>query len=424
MSFNYALSQEIYGGIPWMMDSFSFMTMSAILKNSRNNVSLELPDIKYNSPQLLNSETRVITSPFGNGWEPGQLENNDDFSGVGIINLDGVITLSGGMSSIGMEQLSNMMLLMAQDKIMVGFVVRSNSGGGSSTAVGTMSDAILEVRAMGFPVYASIKKGGMAASACYGIISACEKIFSEDGMNIVGSVGTMVQFEGREANTTDKDGVKYIRLYATKSVRKNEDFEKALNEDHYDLLVNDLLDPVNDNFIAKILNNRPQLQGSNFDDGHTLFSKDAIGTFIDGIASFTEVISMVESVSKTESNSNNNNSNSNKMTKAELKQNHPELYSEVVAEGVSVEQGRVASWMAYNEADPKAVAEGISSNKEITPAQSHGFLVAIAQKGRVTALVSDNANPIVSKETTTEPVTEKSAAQLEIEAASDFKLKI
>ena len=224
MSFNYALSQEIYGGIPWMMDSFSFMTMSAILKNSRNNVSLELPDIKYNSPQLLNSETRVITSPFGNGWEPGQLENNDDFSGVGIINLDGVITLSGGMSSIGMEQLSNMMLLMAQDKRMVGFVVRSNSGGGSSTAVGTMSDAILEVRAMGFPVYASIKKGGMAASACYGIISACEKIFSEDGMNIVGSVGTMVQFEGREANTTDKDGVKYIRLYATKSVRKNEDF--------------------------------------------------------------------------------------------------------------------------------------------------------------------------------------------------------
>ena len=30
--------------------------------------------------------------------------------------MDGAITLSGGMSSIGMEQLSSMMLLMAQDK--------------------------------------------------------------------------------------------------------------------------------------------------------------------------------------------------------------------------------------------------------------------------------------------------------------------
>jgi ClpP class serine protease len=424
MSFNYALSQEIYGGIPWMMDSVSFMTMSAILKNSRNNVSLELPQIKYNTPQLLNSETKIITRPFGNEWSPGQLDNNEDFSGVGIINLDGAITLSGGMSSVGMEQLSSMMLLMSQDKRMVGFIVRSNSGGGSSTAVGTMSDAILEVRAMGLPVYASIKKGGMAASACYGIISACEKIFSEDGMNIVGSVGTMVQFEGREANTTDKDGVKHIRVYATKSVRKNEDFEKALNEDHYDLLVNDLLDPVNDNFIAKILNNRPQLAGSKFDDGHTLFSKDAIGTFIDGIASFTEVISMVESVSKIESKSNNNNSNSNKMTKEELKQQHPTVYSEVIAEGVSNEKDRVGSWMAYSEADPKAVAEGISSGRSITATESNQFLVAIAQKGRLNAFSADNAVEIVSKETTTEPIAEKTAAQLELEAASDFTIKI
>lgn len=424
MSFNYALSQEIYGGIPWMMDSISFMSMSAILKNSRNNVPLELPQIKYNTPQLLTSETRVITRPFGNEWAPGQLDNNESFSGIGIINLDGAITLSGGMSSIGMEQLSSMMLLMAQDKRMVGFVVRANSGGGSSTAVGTMSDAILEVRALGIPVYASIKKGGMAASACYGIISACEKVFSEDGMNIVGSVGTMVQFEGREANTTDKDGVKYIRLYATKSVRKNEDFEKALNEDHYDLLVNDLLDPVNENFIAKILNNRPQLSGSKFDDGHTLFSKDAVGTFIDGIASFTEVISMVESVSKIESNSNNNNSNSNKMTKEELKSQHPALYSEVIAEGVNNEKDRVGSWMAYSEADPKAVAEGIASGKAITATESNQFLVAIAQKGRLNAFVADNTQPISTKETPTEPVVEKTAAQLELEAASDFNIKI
>lgn len=428
MSFNYALSQEIYGGIPWMMDSISFMTMSAILKNSRNNVSLELPQIKYNTPQLLNSETRVITRPFGNGWEPGQLENNDNFSGIGIINLDGVITLSGGMSSVGMEHLSNMMMLMAQDKRMVGFVVRANSGGGSSSAVSTMSDTILSVRGMGFKVYGSVKKGGMSASACYGILSACDKIFSEDGMNIVGSVGTMVQFEGREANTTDKDGVKYIRLYATKSVRKNEDFEKALNEDHYDLLVNDLLDPVNDNFIEKILSNRPQLSGSKFDDGHTLFSKDAIGTFIDGIASFSEVISMVESDSKTYISNNNNNPNSNKMNKAEIKSAHPASYAEIVAEGVaqgvSQEKDRVASWLAYQEADPKAVAEGIASGEAISSSQSHKFLVAMATKGKVADLKSDNAPDVVSKETETEEVStsKADAAKKEIESAFDFKI--
>jgi len=422
MSFNYALSQEIYGGIPWMMDSVSFMTMSAVLKNSRNNVSLELPQIKYNTPQLLNSETKIITRPFGNEWSPGQLDNNEDFSGVGIINLDGAITLSGGMSSVGMEQLSSMMLLMAQDKRMVGFIVRSNSGGGSSTAVGTMSDAILEVRAMGLPVYASIKKGGMAASACYGIISACEKIFSEDGMNIVGSVGTMVQFEGREANTTDKDGIKHIRVYATKSVRKNEDFEKALNEDHYDLLVNDLLDPVNDNFIAKILNNRPQLAGSKFDDGHTLFSKDAIGTFIDGIASFTEVISMVESVSKIESKSNNNNSNSNKMTKEQLQSEFPAVYSEILQEGVSQEREMVAGWNAFKGIDAKAVEAGIASGLPIKQSEVNSFIVKATQVKAVNDLKSDNAPDIVTNETSTEGDTELSAKQKEAKAAFNFEL--
>ena len=316
------------------------------------------------------------------------------------------------------------MLQMSKDSRIKGFVIITDSGGGSSAAVTLMQDAINEVKQT-TPVYSLIEKGGMAGSAAYGIISASTKIYSEDGMNIVGSAGTMIQFSGKPNGTVDQDGEKHITLYATKSTAKNKDFEEAIENDNYKLIVSNLLDPVNENFLQSIITNRPILKGSNYDNGHTVFSKDAVGTFIDGIASFDEVVSMILSdTPKLESNSNNNNSNSNKMTKAELKQNHPELYSEVVAEGVSVEQGRVASWMAYNEADPKAVAEGISSNKEITPAQSHGFLVAIAQKGRVTALVSDNANPIVSKETTTEPVTEKSAAQLEIEAASDFKLKI
>lgn len=418
MSFDYKLAKEIYG-VPWSVDKVSFMSLSSILRNLQNGVALDVPEVKLNSISLLEvtSETRLIK----NTWN---LNNSDSFDGIGIINLNGPITKNGGASSYGTKDLSKSMLQMSKDARVKGFIIVTDSGGGSSAAVGLMQDAINEVKKTK-PVYSVIEKGGMAGSACYGIISACTAIYSEDGMNIVGSAGTMIQFSGKPNGTVDQDGEKHIVLYATKSTEKNKDFEQAIEKDNYKLIVENLLDPVNENFLQSIISNRPALQGSNYDNGHTVYSKDAVGTFIDGIASFDEVVSMILSgTPKIESNSNNNNSNSNKMTKEELKSQHPALYSEVIAEGVNNERDRVGSWMAYSEADPKAVSEGIASGKAITSTESNQFLVAIAQKGRLDAFSADNAQTISTKETPTEPVVEKTAAQLEFEAASDFNIKL
>lgn len=414
---NFPLAKEIYG-TPWSVDSVSMLHLSSILKNLQNGIALDVPNTKLNSISLLEikGETRIINEE----WD---LLNKDSFEGIGIINLNGPITKSGGMSTFGTKELSSSMLQMSKDSRIKGFVIKTDSGGGASSAVQIMVDAINEVKQI-VPVYALVEKGGMAGSAAYGIISACTGIYSEDGMNIVGSVGTMIQFSATPHGNVDTNGEKTISLYATKSTAKNKAFEEAINNDNYKLLINELLDPVNENFISTVVSNRPLLKGTNFDDGHTVFSKDAVGTFIDGIASFEEVVSMILSDSSIESNSNNNNSNSNKMTKEEFKQQHPAVYSEILAEGVSNEKDRVGAWMAYSEADPKAVAEGVSSGKPITSTESNQFLVAIAQKGRVANLASDNIAPIISKETPTEPIVEKTAAQLEIEAASDFNLKI
>lgn len=424
---NFALKREIYGGTPWMVDPISFMALSSILKDSQSGVQMELPQIKYNTPELINasSETRIITRPFGNEWAPGQLENKESFEGIGIINLDGPITLSGGASSIGMEQLSSMMKLMSLDSRMVGFIVRSNSGGGSSSAVDTIGDTIKEIDQK-IPVYGSIKKGGMAASACYGILTNCRKIFSEDAMNIVGSAGTMVQFEGRKANTQDPDGVKHIRIYATKSVKKNESFEQALNNDNYEPIINNLLDPINEHFLSKQLTNRPQLAGSNYEDGHTLFSKDAIGTFIDGIASFDEVIGMVLSESKiTENPKININSKSNKMNKAELKSAHPETFNEILSEGVNAERERVMSWMAYSQVDSEAVEAGIKSTLDISPSQRENFNVKMQQGQFLANMVAESAPAVVtapSQTTVTEEETETQKVDSEwMEAAKSIK---
>lgn len=414
---NFALKREIYGANAWCIDALSYGSLSQILKDNRNGVVLELPETKYNSPQIYNAITRTIQY----GW---QLNNSDEFEAVGVINLNGAITLSGGESTVGMEQLSQNMLFMSKDKRIKAFIVLANSGGGSSSAVQVMKDTINQVKKTK-PVYGLIKKGGMAASACYGILSSCQKIYSESDMNIVGSLGTMIEFSGYAANTKLESGEKIVRLYATKSVNKNKAIEEALNNDNYELLISEMLDPINENFLKSIIQDRPQLSSATWDDGAHHFSKNVIGTFIDGIASFDEVVSMLETESKIVVNNVNKvkfNSNS-KMTREEIRSQFPQVHSEIVNEGVTQERERVASWMTYQVADPEMVAQGIESGKAITPSQREKLMVKMNSQTMLEAMKNDNPKAVVTAETTA-VATEEKPEDVEQEKVNSLYAKI
>lgn len=415
---NFALAREVYGIGTWSIDSKSLPAMLQILANSKNGQTLDLPEVKYNSISFLKFKSDDLEDDVEDYAECEQEDLSDDVQGIAVVNLNGAITVDGGMSSDGMTQLSEEMLQLSKDDNIKGFLIYTNSGGGSTMAVEIMTDAIAEVRKTK-PVFGLIRKGGMACSAAYAIISSCEKVYSESEMSYVGSCGTMVQFEGREANTTDSEGEKYIRLYATKSIKKNEDIEQALNKDNYKLIVDNMLDPVNERFLNLIENNRPILKGTDFSDGHDAFAKDSIGKFVDGISSKQEVLKMVLSKTKKNTNTSINQNSNSKMTREELNQSHQDLLNSIIQEGVTSERERVNSWMAYYEADPTAVMAGIKSGKAITQSESHGFLVAMASKGKVNALGADNAPAVVTEPTA---VVEQPNLDSEAEKAFDFNL--
>ena len=419
---NYALAREIYGLTPWLVDAHSLPGLLGVLNNVN---SLEIPEIKLNSVFIYDpiNATKLVYSE----WD---LKYNDDadLEAVAVINLNGPITLNGGESSFGMAQLAAKMLRLNSDSRVKAFIIYADSGGGASGAVKVMSDTINTIKQIK-PVYGCIQKGGMAASACFGILSACDKIYSEDGMNIVGSAGTMIEFAGRKANSEDKDGRKYIRLYAPKSKRKNEGFEEALNNDNYEILVDDLLKPVNESFLALIESNRPILKGTDYDEGHTKFSKDAIGTFIDGLKSFEDIVSEIlsdEKITKT-NDSTFHNLNNNNMTKAELLQKHPVLYNEIYNEGVTsgttAEADRSGAWMAHFTTDPTAVVAGIESGKAITSKQTQEFIVKLASKKQLDDLGDDSPGSVI----TAEAKKQADAAATELEqhyAGIDSKLNL
>jgi len=407
---NFQLAKEIYGLTPFCVDSFTLPAMLAVLSDVKNGIKFDtLKDIKNDSFDIVfNSEDRLIRRTY-------ELENQDEFNGVGIVKINGPILMGGGASTLGMLDVSKNVLSMAKDNRVKGFIFDMDSGGGSTAAVEIMVDTINEVKAMDKPVYVLISKGGTLASAAYGIASAADGIYYQSDMSMVGSLGTMLQTEGRAANS-EKEGVKYIRLYATKSVLKNKPIEEALNNDNYTLLVNELLDPVNERFISTLQENRPKLTNEQL-NGNAIFAKDDTGVYLDGRSTMEDLFQKII----TNNNITNINFNSKTMTKQELKNTHPELFSEVLAMGVTAESERVQSWLAHSETDSKAVMEGIESGLEITNSQREKLLVKSSKMRNIAEMESQSAKDFQTGESTLDAGL--SAEQKELNEAFNFKLK-
>ena len=398
MSYNYSLAREIYSQA-WLVDGLTYSALTSLLKSVKSG-NHQTAEEQLNSVSAL-SDFKLIQNLE-------QLDNSESFEGIGLININGVIISDSTSSTRGMREIASQSIKMAQDKRIKSFVLYANSGGGASGAVEIMTDAISYIQNdLGKKVVAFIPQAGCAYSAMYGIISACSEIYSAHEMNGFGSVGTMIEFDGKAHGSVDSDGYKTVRLYATKSVQKNKSFEDAINTDNYEMIVSEMLDPINERFINLVQTNRPQLKGTNFDDGRVVFAKDAIGTYIDGIKSFSAVISEMQQ------NTNTLIINNNKMTVSELKQNHPETYNSIFSEGVKSEQDRVGAWMAHSKTDLEVVSKGIESNEPISNAIREQLFVKANEQKHLANFQADSAEAI--------DVPESGAPQSQEDLAKSFK---
>lgn len=399
MNYNYSLAREIYSQA-WLVDNMSYSALTSLLKSIKNGTNIA-SDEKFNSVSTL-SDFKLIKSLE-------QLNSSESFEGIGLININGVIISDSTSSTKGMREISAEAIQMARDNRIKSFILYANSGGGASGAVEIMTDAISYIQNdLGKKVIAYVPQAGCAYSAMYGIISACSKIISGHEMNGFGSVGTMIEFEGRAHESLDADNNKMVRLYATKSVMKNKSFEDAINSDNYEMIVSEMLDPINERFINLVHTNRPQLKETSFDDGRIVFAKDAVGTYIDEIKSFSEVVSELQQ--KTTSTLINNN---NKMTVSELQQNHPDTYNAIFNAGVKSEADRVGAWMAHSKTDLEIVSNGIKSNEPISSAIREELLVKANEQRHLENLQEDSPKNVV--------VPESGEPKSQEELAQDFK---
>jgi ClpP class serine protease len=220
-------------------------------------------------------------------------DNSKNEDVIAIHRLEGVMTLDDQWCGYrGTKTVMNAMLEADEDPSVIAHIMNINSGGGQSISIDPFEEHFSKLTK---PVYASVDY--MAASAAYGIASFAKEIYAEQAHAIVGSIGTMISFAGFPANAQSSEGLRYVRLYASKSTEKNGTFEKALNGDYAPLIQKDL-DPTNERFLAMIKRNRSVIT-EEFLDGTDTEASNAIGTLVDGVMSLNALIEKVFSENKT-----------------------------------------------------------------------------------------------------------------------------
>lgn len=115
----------------------------------------------------------------------------------------------------------------------------------------------------------------------------------------------------------------------------------------------------------------------------------------------------------------------NKMTKDQLKRDHPELYAEIFGEGVAAEKDRVDSCLVFAEVDLPGVKAAIESGKNLTSKQMSEFSLKIMSAASLKKIEGENAPGVDTPEdTSTTPKSEKEKSLEAFEKLLDVNLNL
>ena len=144
-----------------------------------------------------------------------------------------------------------------------------NSSGGEAWYLDRLSETM---RSLTKPVYTVYEN--VMASAAYYIGCHGQKIYAVTRNDIAGSIGTMISFHDYEG-WYKQMGIKLVEAKATRSDLKNKITEDLIDGKPQQF-IEEILDPVNDQFISEVCSQRPKIASTDKDHpvlrGHIYYS--------------------------------------------------------------------------------------------------------------------------------------------------------
>lgn len=172
---------------------------------------------------------------------------------IAVVPLKGTMTKYDTCLCDGTATIATKIFEFADDDTVVGIVLDIDSGGGSSSSVAPLVQAISHVRSKGKPVYAHVDFCG---SAAYWIATQCDAIYMDNELSEVGSIGAMAVFTDSSA-PNPSTGERTIVVYADESKDKNLAYRDALAGNYE--AVKAELKPLVEEFRKDVVAGRPSI---------------------------------------------------------------------------------------------------------------------------------------------------------------------
>jgi protease-4 len=171
---------------------------------------------------------------------------------IAIIPVMGEFMKYGTMCAYGANEIAPA-IKKAADVKNVSAVVDMDSGGGAENAIPPFIEAIKYLQSKGKPIVAH---GDLCASAAYYVASYCDYIVADNEISSAfGSIGALVSVADY-SEQLKAAGITITQYYATQSSMKNEAW-RALQDNHDATpMIEKMLNPAVDRFIANVRANR------------------------------------------------------------------------------------------------------------------------------------------------------------------------
>lgn len=268
------LMREIVSGV-WMLAESEAQSMLPIINRFLQGESVDF------------SHFVVKEKAYGYYGEmlSGESGPTSDKKGVLVIPVKGIITKYDYCWEMGMQSFEALLNQATHDENIGAVVLDIDSGGGEASYMVHVANALQNLKSQK-PIYTYFS--GYCCSAAYYIASQSTEIFASTKNDMVGSVGTMISLVRPNPENKTAEWL-YERIYATKSTMKNYEFEQIMEGNQQPVREN-ILDPLNEEFHAKVKEGRPTLAEEVFQGVCVTAEKGLALNLIDGFKTLNETI--------------------------------------------------------------------------------------------------------------------------------------
>lgn len=230
---------------PWFIDPVAAEKYAAVVDNIF---------AKEGSDIWLNELVKPVSADFVFAIAPSQSSvgsfTDAPPGSVALINLSGAVMKYDYCGAPGTQSIMGMIDAANQSPNISAIILQIDSPGGSVDGTAQLAN---KIKSSSKPVVAYVN--GMMASAAMWFGSAASYRIASSGTDMIGSIGTMSSWRDSK-KLMQSAGVITHEVYATKSTKKNIESRAASgDEPNYQPLIENILDPMNEQFIAAVRGN-------------------------------------------------------------------------------------------------------------------------------------------------------------------------